>query len=61
MQRAAIVPYDQIADAPAMAIDKALLRGKSGEFFEKRSTLLNRPSDNVRCFWVLSVLVTGPF
>jgi hypothetical protein len=44
-----------------MAIDKALLRGKSGEFFEKRSTLLNRPSDNVRCFWVLSVLVTGPF
>jgi hypothetical protein len=47
MERAAIVPYEEIAGAPVVAINKALLGGKSREFFEKGSTLLQRPSDDV--------------
>jgi hypothetical protein len=48
MERAAIVPDDQIADPPAMLVNEARLGRECGQLVKKGATLLGRPSDDVR-------------
>jgi hypothetical protein len=47
MERAAIVPDDQVADLPAMPVNKASRGREFGEFVEKRTSLRQWPSDDV--------------
>jgi len=43
MERAAIVPDDQVADLPAMPVNKASRGSEFGEFVEKRTSLRQWP------------------
>src|SRR6185312_10233904 len=48
MHGAAVVPHDQIADAPAVPIDEARLSGEGDELLDQPAPFLDRPADDVR-------------
>src|SRR6187455_1867943 len=48
VQRAAIIPDDQIAQPPLMGIDETWLRRMCQEVAEEGTALLDRPADDVR-------------
>jgi hypothetical protein len=48
VQRAAVVPHDEVAHLPAVSMDEPRLGRKGGQFLEKLAALLERPADDVR-------------
>jgi hypothetical protein len=48
MERAPIIPHDQIAYPPAVLMDKTGLGRECNQLVEKRTTLFHWPSDDVR-------------
>jgi hypothetical protein len=49
MEGAPVVPHDQIACPPAVLMDKTGLGRECNQLVKKRTTLFDRPSDDVGC------------
>src|SRR5258705_1864736 len=49
MERAAVIPHDQITRPPLMLVDKARLGCERDQLGEKRAALLDWPANDVRC------------